>query len=69
MLLAPVLENNYPKATINSTLDLSAIKAEDVIDSSATKASKQHTTHYIKRLTEYMPGLLFYNCVSGLKKE
>ena len=69
LLLGPVLKNNYPSATITSMLDLKAIDADEVVSLSATKDSKQHTTHYIKKLTELMPGTLFYNCLPGLKKE
>ena len=69
LLLAPVLQNNYPNAVIKSTLKLSDIKADDVLDSSTNNQSKQHTTHYIRKLKELMPGILFCNCLPGLRKE
>jgi hypothetical protein len=69
LLLAPVLTNNYPAATITSTLNLKDIDAEEVVNSSATQQSKQHTTHYIKNISEKMPGTLFFNCLPGLKKK
>ena len=69
LLLGPVLENNYPGSTVEYTLDLSKNDPVSVVDSSTTKRHKQHTTCYIKKLTERMPGKLFLNCLPGIKNK
>ena len=68
LLLAPVLDNNFPEVTIKYKLDLNSNLAENVVTSSTTSRDKQVATYYIKNLRERMPGKLFLNCLPGIKK-
>jgi hypothetical protein len=67
LLLEPVLSTNFPKAAIKYDIPLRDNSANNVVRNSTTPAAKAKASRYIKKLTTFMPGKLFLNCLPGYK--